>query len=122
MLRSSIFAGLNASLASVAGKIAFDERFLVSLFFGGVAPSSSSLLLAVRLVCVVILLSVNALLFRFVALGMSKATSSVQVTAIVCAVNFLFSGLFGWLLFDEALTWMWLLGASLLVVGISQLN
>lgn len=121
MFRASLLAGLNASLASVAGKIAFDERFLVSVVFQGVAPSSS-VLLASRAVAVVLLLGLNALLFRFVAVGMSKSASSVEVTAIVCAVNFLFTGLFGWLLFHETITWMWLLGAGLLVAGVSLIK
>jgi drug/metabolite transporter (DMT)-like permease len=121
MLRASVLAGLNASLASVAGKIAFDERFLVSVVFHGIAPSSSVLLVS-RALAVVVLLALNALLFRFVAVGMSKSASSVEVTAVVCAVNFLFSGLFGWLLFGETLSWLWFVGASLLAVGVALLH
>lgn len=121
MLRASVLAGLNASLASVAGKVAFDDRFLVSFVFGGVAPSSS-LLLCARAVAVILLLSLNAMLFRFVALGMSKSASSVEVTAVTCAVNFLCTGLFGALLFNEAITMTWVVGAGLLAFGISLLS
>ncbi len=80
------------------------------------------MLLATRAVAVVALLALNALLFRFVALGMSRAEASVQVTAIVCAVNFLLSGLFGWLLFGEALSLRWGAGAVLLVAGVGLLR
>ncbi len=121
MIKSSFLAGLNASLASVAGKIAFDERFLVSLMFGG-SPPSAAILIAARTVAVVVLFSLNALLFRFVALGMSRASSSVEVTAVVCAVNFVFTGLFGWLLFGEHLSTSWAFGAGLLVAGVAMLG
>ena len=121
MLRFSMLAGLNASLASVAGKVAFDRDFLVSAVFGGTAPAPA-VLLAARGAAVAALLALNALLFRFVALGMSRAEGSVQVTAIVCAVNFLLSGVFGWLLFGEALSLRWALGAVLMVAGIGLLR
>ncbi len=120
MLRAAVLAGLNASLAAVAGKVAFDETFLVELVFGGSPPAA--VLLGVRAVAVVALLALNALLFRFVALGMSRAEASVQVTGIVCAVNFLLSGLFGWLLFGEQLSARWALGAGLLVAGVWLLS
>lgn len=104
MLRNSLLASVNGALAGVAGKFAFDGR----LSGGWVARGG----------WVVAVLALNALLVRFVALGFGEATSTVQVTGIVSAGNFIATGLLGWLVFGETLTAAWAAGAALMALGI----
>ncbi|KAG0554485.1 hypothetical protein M758_12G099300 [Ceratodon purpureus] len=48
--------------------------------------------------------------------------SSLQATVFNFAANFLLSGLAGFLLFGEAAHFQWLMGASLIVMGITVLS
>ncbi|WOH00664.1 hypothetical protein DCAR_0520037 [Daucus carota subsp. sativus] len=51
-----------------------------------------------------------------------KALSSLQATVTNFAINFLTSGLAGFFLFEEALSFKWFAGASLIVVGVLLLS
>ncbi|KAK2660675.1 hypothetical protein Ddye_007208 [Dipteronia dyeriana] len=51
-----------------------------------------------------------------------KALSSLQATVTNFATNFLSSGIAGFFLFKEALSFQWLAGALLIVVGVLILN
>ena len=70
MLRFSVFGGLNAALSSVCGKIGFDDSFLLQ----HVLPEAPSpvLLYSAKAALIGLLLVLNALLFRFLALGMNE--------------------------------------------------
>lgn len=51
-----------------------------------------------------------------------KALSSLQATVTNFATNFLTSGLAGYFLFEEALSFRWFAGAMLIVVGVLVLS
>lgn len=51
-----------------------------------------------------------------------KALSSLQATVTNFATNFLTSGLAGFFLFEEALSYKWFTGAVLIVVGVLLLS
>ncbi|KAK1361365.1 Cell growth defect factor 2 [Heracleum sosnowskyi] len=51
-----------------------------------------------------------------------KALSSLQATVTNFATNFLTSGLAGYFLFEEALSYKWFTGAVLIVVGVLLLS
>ncbi|KAL2468275.1 hypothetical protein Fot_51906 [Forsythia ovata] len=51
-----------------------------------------------------------------------KALSSLQATVTNFATNFLFSGLAGFFLFEEALPAKWFAGAALIVIGVIILS
>ncbi|KAF3446747.1 hypothetical protein FNV43_RR11927 [Rhamnella rubrinervis] len=51
-----------------------------------------------------------------------KALSSLQATVTNFATNFLTSGLAGYFLFEEALSFQWLTGAVLIVIGVLVLS
>ena len=121
MLRASLLGGANAALGSVVAKMAFDDRFLVRHVFGG-EQAGTLAVLGVRGLGLALMLALNAMLFRFLALGMDQAGSTVSVTAMVSATNFVLSGFFGWLLFGELISASWLLGSMLMVVGVWMLN
>lgn len=106
LLRVSLLAGTSAALASAVGKVAFDG-----------ARSWGA-----RAVGVLMLLALNAMLFRFTALGMDKASAAVQVTALVSAANFVLSGFLGWSMFGESLSIQWCAGAALMVIGVWLLS
>lgn len=120
MLRASVLAGANAALGSACAKVAFDDQFLVRHLLG---PSVGwAGLYAARAVGVVVMLTLNALLFRFLARGMDQSNSTVQVTAIISATNFILSGALGWSLFGEAISGRWVLGAVLMIFGVFLLG
>ncbi|CAK9312721.1 unnamed protein product [Citrullus colocynthis] len=51
-----------------------------------------------------------------------KALSSLQATGTNFSANFLCSGLAGFFLFEEALSFQWFVGALLIVIGVLILN
>ena len=120
MLRVSLLGGANAAMGSAVAKMAFDDRFLQRLLWG--EQPSVVVVWVVRLVGVVAMLGLNAMLFRFLALGMDQSASTVSVTAIVSASNFIFSGLLGWGLFGEVISSQWLLGSICMIAGVFLLH
>lgn len=107
MLLDAILAGVSASTASFIGKLAFDENNSTLL--------GSSLMY--RGFFFIVVVSLNALLFRFMAHGMDKSSNTVSVTAIVTGCNFICTGLFGWFL-GEQVTLRWIVAACILCGGI----
>lgn len=135
-MRHALLAGANAAIAGVVGKVAFDaDAVLVrhGLSLVGVSelmasrPAASSVVrrlhgtllqvVPARAAIFALLLFVNASVFRFLARGMDESGSSMRITVVTSAVNFLCSALLGALLFGEPLSWRWVCGSSLMVTG-----
>ncbi|KAL5557922.1 hypothetical protein UlMin_034133 [Ulmus minor] len=94
----AISAGLNAALAAIAAKLFTSQiiKYGAVIFFN-----------VIMWACYV-----NSL----------KALSSLQATVTNFATNFLTSGLAGYFLFQEALSFQWFVGAMLIVVGVLILS
>ncbi|KAL6995785.1 hypothetical protein U1Q18_005921 [Sarracenia purpurea var. burkii] len=94
----AISAGLNAALAAISAKLFSSPliKYSLVIFFNVVMWGCY----------------VNSL----------KALSSLQATVTNFATNFLMSGLAGFFLFEEALSFQWFAGALLIVVGVFVLN
>ncbi|PSS31284.1 Xylanolytic transcriptional activator xlnR like [Actinidia chinensis var. chinensis] len=94
----AISAGLNAALAAISAKLFSYQliRYGLVIFFN-----------VIMWACYV-----NSL----------KALSSLQATVTNFATNFLSSGLAGFFLFEETLSFQWFAGALLIVIGVLVLS
>ncbi|KAA8537551.1 hypothetical protein F0562_027159 [Nyssa sinensis] len=94
----AISAGLNAALAAISAKLFLSQLLRYSL-----------------VICFNVIMwgcYINSL----------KALSSLQATVTNFATNFLSSGLAGFFLFEEALSFQWFAGALLIVIGVLLLS
>ncbi|KAL5778148.1 hypothetical protein ACOSP7_011074 [Xanthoceras sorbifolium] len=94
----AISAGLNAALAAVSAK--FFSSQLVKY-------------------CMIIIFNVT---MWGCYVNSLKALSSLQATVTNFATNFLSSGIAGFFLFEEALSFQWFAGALLIVIGVLILS
>lgn len=99
---SSILSGILAASAGVFGKYAFQD---------------SEDTLYTKAISAVIMLLLNSLMIKFLVqsfkdLGASKATL-VNLT-----FNYIFSALFGFFFFYEKITNEWLIGSSIMLLGV----
>ncbi|KAI4336811.1 hypothetical protein L6164_015291 [Bauhinia variegata] len=94
----AISAGFNAALAAISAKLSIFQfaRYGLVLLFN-----------VTMWACYV-----NSL----------KALSSLQATVTNFATNFITSGLAGFFLFDESLSFQWFAGALLIVIGVIVLS
>lgn len=117
-MRAACVAGLNAAVAGVAGKVAFDSDAVVVRAALGALRLPDAWIVPARVVVLGLLLLANAMVFRMLARGMDAATSH-GATVVASGTNFLASAALGAVLFGEALTWRWLAGAALMVLGMA---
>jgi len=118
-------AGLFAALASVFGKLALDPSFLenwLSLIFPNDPASYFSLVLyTFKIFCMCGIVASNAVLWNFLAKSMDISTS-VDAVVINNAFNFFFTALFGWAIFSERISALWILGAIIILIGVYIMN
>ncbi|XP_015884806.2 uncharacterized protein LOC107420381 [Ziziphus jujuba] len=94
----AVAAGLNAALAAIFAKLIATQIFRYGL-----------------------VIVFNVIMWGCFANSL-KALSSLQATVTNFATNFLTSGLAGYFLFEEALSFQWLTGAVLIVIGVLILS
>lgn len=94
----AVSAGFNAALAAISAKL-FSHQLIRY--------------------CLVILFNVT---MWGCYVNSLKALSSLQATVTNFATNFLSSGLAGFFLFEEALSFQWFAGALLIVIGVFILS
>ena len=113
ILRVALASGFGAALASVFGKLAFDET-LIRLHF---EDQPESVHLAIRGLCFVGIFLSNVVMMGLFARCLQRSTS-LAATVSNCATNFCFTGVLGVLLFGEHLSATWLLGICSLLAGL----
>jgi len=119
----AVLAGVCASLASVFGKLSFDSTIVlntihsVSVYFYGNDEILERMVLIIQGICFSFMLLVNLVMMNSFAKSMNK-TSSLYATVISNSINYCFSGILGFLLFREILSWIWCIGASLILFGL----
>ena len=125
----SFLSGLLACVVSICVKYAFNTDLLLESDTN--SPSSSSTLveslLAPRLwlqvAFIALSLLFNSLMWVFYSKSLHLSTNTLYSTALNKFSNFICSALFGYLLFNERLDLVrWLLGLSLLLIGILILS
>uniref|UniRef100_A0A1X7TNP1 EamA domain-containing protein n=2 Tax=Amphimedon queenslandica TaxID=400682 RepID=A0A1X7TNP1_AMPQE len=119
---NSVLSGLLASLASVVSKIGLEEgnatlKLLLCLSNDKCTENQELLLKVLQLLCLMLVGVCNVIMFVLFARALQKHSSTAQATVTVSTCNFIFSSVFGWALFGEALNLMWWCGFSLIVLG-----
>ena len=83
----------------------------------GFAESSPFVELPVRVICFLLNLASNAVMWVLFTKALAAATSSTRVSVLNVSANFFVTAILGMLIFSEGLPLGWWLGASLLVAG-----
>lgn len=128
-LKRAILSGLCGALASTLGKFALGDTELVETcwkhcvdknLMGGV-HECSAIITVIRLAFFILLLFANgAMLFNF--LEAMKKNSTLTVTVVSSAANYLTSGIAGLLIFGEPVGSYWLVGSLGICVGIAVIG
>jgi drug/metabolite transporter (DMT)-like permease len=133
MSRDLLLSSLCGCLASVAAKSALDAGKAAGISrqlcagcaqLTGMAMSSmceSVLVLCVRVCLLLLMLLLNSAMLTGLVKAL-HAVGSARAASINGALSFLWSAMAGWLLFDERLSGLWLLGAALLLAGVALLQ
>jgi drug/metabolite transporter (DMT)-like permease len=117
-MKSAIMAGFQASVAGVAGKVAFDgEATLIRNLLNVLHLPQTHLLLPARAMVFALLVLVNASVFRYMAHGMDGSESTMIANVLSTSSNFLCTAILGRVVFSEPLSWQWFVGASLMISG-----
>uniref|UniRef100_A0A6B2LQP9 Uncharacterized protein n=1 Tax=Arcella intermedia TaxID=1963864 RepID=A0A6B2LQP9_9EUKA len=103
-----------ACLAGVFGKIAFSDYLTHHSL-------SQNSLLAIRLLSFILVFLCNALMMNFFAKSMNL-TNSIHAVVVNSSTNFFLTAIIAFALFGEGLSLTWLLGASLILVGLTFMN
>ena len=126
MLRSSITysvtSGLFAALSGFLGKVTFDPEVIVSTLKVHLDESNSTFTYFIQgsLGCFLILS--NILMLQTFNKALQTASTTIQVSIVNTASNFIFTAIIGKLAFDEHLTLLWWCGTSLILFGIFLIN
>eukprot|EP00123_Amoebidium_parasiticum_P003626 comp14918_c0_seq1/m.11476 comp14918_c0_seq1/g.11476 ORF comp14918_c0_seq1/g.11476 comp14918_c0_seq1/m.11476 type:complete len:151 (-) comp14918_c0_seq1:402-854(-) len=129
----ALSAGLCAALASVAGKMSFDDHYLHNMFSyvmgmmleADVRDDKQILHWVTRIgrVCSFgLMFGFNALMWTLFTKSLSKCSSTLEATVTNSAANFFFTALCGMVLFQETLPLLWWVGGSFVVVGLLLVN
>lgn len=118
-----VICGIFGCVATITGKIAFAESSLTDFIKTTCAEhlnSSSScanFVLLIRVVFFVSMIAANGLMVSNFLKALERH-SSLMVTVVGSAINFVCTGLMGYLVLEERLGVRWIAGASLIVMGI----
>ena len=111
---SGIFLSLISGLCAAAGAA------LAKLAFSSPALSPSPSVLSIdRVVYVALFIGSQVLMWATLTAAFRHSSTTGLVSVINTASNILCSGLIGWLLFNEMLSFQWLAGISLILIGVS---
>ena len=97
--RAALLSGLSAAVGSVLVKLALQQEGPLKL-----------LLLALAL-------AANALMMRYLALGMEGSATTAAAVVLTSSANFVFSGALAYLLLGEPLGLRWVAGVALIAAG-----
>ncbi|CAH1779827.1 unnamed protein product [Owenia fusiformis] len=121
----ALLAGVFASLATVAGKLAMSSE--IADFFLGLCqkqmssemnPQCGEIIFGLRAIFFGMIFLFNAIMWTLFTKSLQKCSSSLVATVTNTASNFFTSALLGKLLFGEILTLRWWCGASMIVLGL----
>ncbi|MES1916653.1 MAG: hypothetical protein MHM6MM_008454 [Cercozoa sp. M6MM] len=116
MAANAVLAAVLGTLASVAGKCAFEDSLRESL---GITWQHAWIVQAA--IGVGAMIALNGVMWTTLVKAMQK-TGTVTATATSNAVSFALSGLLGALFFGDTLTQKWFLGTALTIGGVTMLT
>eukprot|EP00096_Caligus_rogercresseyi_P012325 TRINITY_DN5122_c0_g1_i1.p1 TRINITY_DN5122_c0_g1~~TRINITY_DN5122_c0_g1_i1.p1 ORF type:complete len:148 (+),score=15.74 TRINITY_DN5122_c0_g1_i1:180-623(+) len=117
----SVKSGLYAAICGVVGKVVYDNDIVVRLC-ESFSPSESlcdakSVQIGIHGLLFGVLAFIHILMFEAFNKALKLSSTSLEVTVINSATNFLFTGVLGCVLFSESLGLGWVLGTSLILLG-----
>lgn len=138
----SIISGVFAASAGVAGKLAFDKTLItkgcvnfysilqssealswleISQFLPSFLPHTdvcdNQVVWLLQLLVFIFLIVFNVLMFSHFNHALQLSSTTLQVSIINTASNFLTTALFGSILFNEVLNKTWWIGTALVIIG-----
>ncbi|CAK8681078.1 unnamed protein product [Clavelina lepadiformis] len=118
---TATMAGFCAALASTTGKL-MSQGEITMEFFVNVGEFEQNfcwtLVWTLRLVFLLMTIVLNGLMWTFFVESMQTLSSSVAMVVNV-GTNILMSAAIGWFLFNERVSIIWWIGASLIISGMA---
>jgi multidrug transporter EmrE-like cation transporter len=107
MILYAISAGICASLNPMFLKLAFAENY---------QASNLPLLKYTFFICFALS---NIFMWFFHSKAMQASDSTIKAVVLNTGTNFVVTGLLGWLIFGEQQSFLWVIGISCIIAGIS---
>uniref|UniRef100_A0AC34R4J6 EamA domain-containing protein n=1 Tax=Panagrolaimus sp. JU765 TaxID=591449 RepID=A0AC34R4J6_9BILA len=104
MLKYAVGAGLCASLAPIFMKLAFPDE-----------KNESQLHFYTFIICFILS---NVFMWWLHSKAMKMSDNTIKAIVLNTGSNFVFTGIFGWLIFNEQRTIFWVFGVSFILAGI----
>ena len=118
----ALTAGMFGSLASICGKLMStsstfgNSSIIFHQIFDGLL-SANQVAVAVRGCWLAVMICMNVAMWHSFTASLKLAPSTVHSSSISTSANILFTGMFGHLIFNEAVSHHWLTGALCLIAG-----
>ncbi|XP_077300463.1 transmembrane protein 42 [Arctopsyche grandis] len=100
----ALIAGMCAAGASLFGKLAGNSEFGFNL--------------SISVFCLVIMIALNAVMWTFYSKALNLSDTSIGPTVTSAAINFIFSGILGALIFGEKPSLLWWTSMCFVLVGL----
>ncbi|XP_026875075.2 transmembrane protein 42 [Electrophorus electricus] len=132
----ALLAGFLGAVASSSAKLSLGASYIKGLCEAGVrrwtvegiltsevdTTSCEWLHIPLRVLCGLLLLLCNTVMWTFFAKALRHSSSSAQATVTTTASNFIFSAFFGHLIFGERHAMLWWVGIFLTLLGLFVLH
>lgn len=122
-LSLAVTAGSMAASGSVCAKLAMSADVIHAKCQNLIVSSlCDQTTLYIRVLFFAMIFVCNAVMWTLFTKSLQFCTSSVEATVTNTASNFLCSALFGFLLFNEALSVKWLAGSFMILIGLMLIH
>ena len=116
-----LFSGVLSTIGSACSKLTTTDMKSMTQFFSDnlhiLFSADSYILYVLKCLCFAMSLTLGGISMTIYVNAMT-ILGSLPATVISSGFNFVFSGVFGWLLFHEVITLKWLLGGFCVMLGL----
>jgi len=113
-LAFSVLSGLFAALSGFLGKVTFDPGLVIAVSILNVRTNFMHII-QVGLGCLMVIS--NILMLQTFNKALQISSTTIQVSILNTASNFIFTALIGFLAFGERLSLIWWSGTSMILLG-----
>ncbi|KAI1297914.1 hypothetical protein HDE_04430 [Halotydeus destructor] len=116
----SVLSGIMAATASLFGKLAMDSDALGHLvpYLVKGDQKLGHWYTVIRALLLVLMVLTNTVMWTMFTKALVKSRTSLEATVVNTAANFIFTAIFGTLLFDETIGFLWFLGSIMILIGL----
>lgn len=124
----SLTSGLLAACGSLFGKLSSSPTPFFDIFANRdpdwieTLEENELIPLTIRILFFIAMITCNTLMWLLFTRALNQSETTVQVTILNTAANFLSTALFGHALFNEYLSLRWWMGVGFICIGIALLN